>query len=227
MVIGGEANVISLWDLGGSTPVPRGELTSDAQACYAVAISHDGRLCYSCQSDGYIVVWDVHNQKQVRQFQGHADGVSCIDSTSDGLQLWTGGLDKTVRCWDLRDSTRQLAQFDFNSQIFSLAKSPTDDWIAVGMESDAIEVFAPNRSDRYQLRLHESCVLSLKFAHSGAWFASTGKDCWLNAWRSPFGANLFQVKETMSVLSCDLSADDRYIVTGSGEKKATLYEIGY
>ncbi len=227
MVVGGEASVISIWDLGGPTPRPKGELNSAAQACYAVAVSQDGKLCFTCQSDGNIAVWDLHNQTQVRQFQGHSDGASCVDITADGGQLWTGGLDKTVRSWDLRETNQQVALYNFAAQIFSLGKCPTDDWIAVGMESDAVEVFAPSRQDRYQLRLHESCVLSLKFAHSGAWFASTGKDSWLHAWRSPYGANLFQVKENLSVLSCDISADDRYLVTGSGDKKATLYEISY
>lgn len=38
---------------------------------------------------------------------------------------------------------------------------------------------------------------------------------------------LFQSKESSSVLSCDISADDKYIVTGSGDKKATVYEVMY
>lgn len=36
---------------------------------------------------------------------------------------------------------------------------------------------------------------------------------------------LLQSKESSSVLSCDISADDKYIVTGSGDKKATVYEV--
>lgn len=34
-----------------------------------------------------------------------------------------------------------------------------------------------------------------------------------------------QSKESSSVLSCDIASDDKYIVTGSGDKKATLYEV--
>ncbi|KAJ8413934.1 hypothetical protein AAFF_G00065320 [Aldrovandia affinis] len=33
---------------------------------------------------------------------------------------------------------------------------------------------------------------------------------------------MFQSKESSSVLSCDISVDDKYIVTGSGDKKATV-----
>eukprot|EP00108_Taenia_solium_P007487 TsM_000098100 transcript=TsM_000098100 gene=TsM_000098100 len=227
LVVGGEANVVSIWDMGGPTPRPKGEIDIGVQACYAVAVSNDSKLCYFCQSDGVISVWDLHNQSQIRRLQGHGDGASCVDLSATCAQLWTGGLDKTVRSWDIREMHHQMAQFNFNSQIFSLAKSPTEEWVAAGMESDEIELFAPSRVDRYRLRMHESCVLSLKFAHSGAWFASTGKDSWLNAWRPPWGANLFRVKESLSVLSCDISADDRHLVTGSGDRRASIYEITY
>ncbi len=226
LVVGGEASTLSIWDLAAPAPKIKSELTSNAPACYALAISPDSKVCFSCCSDGNIGVWDLHNQTLVRQFQGHTDGASCIDISSDGTKLWTGGLDNTVRSWDLREG-KQLQQHDFNSQIFCLGYCPTGDWLAVGMESSNVEVLHCNKPDKYLLRLHESCVLSLKFANCGKWFVSTGKDNLLNAWRTPYGASIFQSNESSSVLSVDISSDDKYIVTGSGDKKATVYEIMY
>jgi len=66
-----------------------------------------------------------------RKFQGHTDGASCIDVSPDGMKLWSGGLDNTVRSWDLT-SGKQFHQFDFSSQIFSLGCCSTGDWLAVG-----------------------------------------------------------------------------------------------
>ncbi|XP_017689958.1 PREDICTED: transducin-like enhancer protein 2 isoform X2 [Lepidothrix coronata] len=188
----------------------------------------------------------------VRQFQGHTDGASCIDISNDGTKLWTGGLDNTVRCWDLREG-RQLQQHDFSSQIFSLGYCPTGEWLAVGMESSNVEILHVTKPDKYQLHLHESCVLSLRFASCGKWFVTTGKDNLVNAWRAPYGASIFQVqgrhlyrgmtvdpatspaltsclshsqsKESASVLSCDISVNDKFIVMGSGDKKATVYKV--
>uniref|UniRef100_A0A8C8RU94 TLE family member 2, transcriptional corepressor n=1 Tax=Pelusios castaneus TaxID=367368 RepID=A0A8C8RU94_9SAUR len=122
---------------------------------------------------------------------------------------------------------RQLQQHDFSSQIFSLGYCPTGEWLAVGMESSNVEILHVAKPDKYQLHLHESCVLSLKFASCGKWFVSTGKDNVLNAWRTPYGASIFQSKESSSVLSCDISINDKFIVTGSGDKKATVYEVVY
>ncbi|XP_046430483.1 protein groucho isoform X5 [Neodiprion pinetum] len=226
LIVGGEASQLSIWDLASPTPRIKAELTSSAPACYALAISPDSKVCFSCCSDGNIAVWDLHNQTLVRQFQGHTDGASCIDISTDGTKLWTGGLDNTVRSWDLREG-RQLQQHDFTSQIFSLGYCPTGEWLAVGMENSNVEVLHATKPDKYQLHLHESCVLSLRFASCGKWFVSTGKDNLLNAWRTPYGASIFQSKESSSVLSCDISTDDKYIVTGSGDKKATVYEVMY
>ncbi|XP_076663830.1 protein groucho isoform X2 [Andrena cerasifolii] len=226
LIVGGEASRLSIWDLASPTPRIKAELISSAPACYALAISPDSKVCFSCCSDGNIAVWDLQNQTLVRQFQGHTDGASCIDISADGSKLWTGGLDNTVRSWDLREG-RQLQQHDFTSQIFSLGYCPTGEWLAVGMENSNVEVLHATKPDKYQLHLHESCVLSLRFASCGKWFVSTGKDNLLNAWRTPYGASIFQSKESSSVLSCDISADDRYIVTGSGDKKATVYEVMY
>jgi len=48
------------------TPRVKAELASTAAACYALAISPDSKVCFSCCSDGNIAVWDLHNQTLVR-----------------------------------------------------------------------------------------------------------------------------------------------------------------
>ena len=90
LIVGGEASTLTIWDLASSQPRIKNELTSNAPACYALAISPDSKVCFSCCSDGNIAVWDLHNQTLVRQFQGHTDGASCIDISPDGTKLWTG-----------------------------------------------------------------------------------------------------------------------------------------
>ncbi|EFX65800.1 hypothetical protein DAPPUDRAFT_264215 [Daphnia pulex] len=83
-------------------------------------------VCFSCCSDGNIAVLDLHKQTPVSQFHGHTDVVSCIDMSADETRLCTGGLDHTVRSWDLREGC-QLAHHDFASQILSLGCCPAVD----------------------------------------------------------------------------------------------------
>uniref|UniRef100_A0A1I7YXU7 WD_REPEATS_REGION domain-containing protein n=1 Tax=Steinernema glaseri TaxID=37863 RepID=A0A1I7YXU7_9BILA len=226
LLVGGEAQNIAVYDV--QTERIKAELDSGSQACYALSLTPDNRLGFSCCADGTIVVWDIHNQQKIKSLVGHNDGASCVDLSPDG-KLWTGGLDNTVRTWDLNEYA-ELKKYDFESQIFSLGCCPSDSdkYVAVGMENSNVELFGVGESaDRYSFHLHESCVLSLKFARSGKWFASTGKDNVLNAWKTPNGYSLFQSKESASVLTCDISSDDKFIVTGSGDKKATVFEVNY
>lgn len=43
------------------------------------------------------------------------------------------------------------------------------------MENNNVEVLHVTKPDKYQLHLHESCVLSLRFAHCGKKLPPTGK----------------------------------------------------
>lgn len=64
------------------------------------------------------------------------------------------------------------------AQIFSLGYCPTGEWLAVGMESSNVEVLHHSKPDKYQLHLHESCVLSLKFAYCGKPRAGERRSRW-------------------------------------------------
>ena len=75
-----------------------------------------------------------------------------------------------------------------------------DNLYSCRMESSNVEVLHHSKPDKYQLHLHESCVLSLKFAYCGKWFVSTGKDNLLNAWRTPYGASIFQVTRSYNFI---------------------------
>ena len=232
LVVGAEDNNIFVWDLEAPTPRIKVKLTmtNGAPACYALAISPDSKICYSCHSDGNIGVWDLHNQTLIRLLQGHTDGASCIDISADGTKLWTGSLDGTLREWDNRQGI-QLKRHDYWSEIYYLDYCPTSDWLAVGMEDSMIELLHSNRPEKYQINFHEDSVLSVKFANSGKWFVSTGKDDnQVNTWGAPQGALLFQTKEQSSLpwsMSSEISSDDKYMVTGGANGNATLYKIIY
>lgn len=48
LIVGGEASNLSIWDLASPTPRIKAELTSNAPACYALAISPDSKVSKSC-----------------------------------------------------------------------------------------------------------------------------------------------------------------------------------
>lgn len=59
--------------------------------------------CTFVRTHDIFLIFLFFSNNPCRQFQGHTDGASCIDISPDGSKLWTGGLDNTVRSWDLRE----------------------------------------------------------------------------------------------------------------------------
>ena len=116
--------MLSLWDLGSyssSSNLPKKirDLNSEAPACYALAINNeDNNLVYACCSDGNVAIWDLRlkNSVPTRKFKAHRDGASCADFRGDCL--WTGGLDNTVKCWDIKGGDRMVQSFEMDSQVF-------------------------------------------------------------------------------------------------------------
>uniref|UniRef100_A0A8D2Q7V0 TLE family member 3, transcriptional corepressor n=1 Tax=Varanus komodoensis TaxID=61221 RepID=A0A8D2Q7V0_VARKO len=225
LIVGGEASTLTIWDLASPTPRIKAELTSSAPACYALAISPDAKVCFSCCSDGNIAVWDLHNQTLVRSSRW-----ATAPRASGWPWAWRAA---TWRCCTTARPTSTSCTC--TRAASSRSSSPTA--VSAGRPGWG-RPLPPGRDPRGSRPRHRARpqarppsrrgALTLRLPRlAGKWFVSTGKDNLLNAWRTPYGASIFQSKESSSVLSCDISADDKYIVTGSGDKKATVYEVMY
>ncbi|VVD04232.1 unnamed protein product [Leptidea sinapis] len=97
LLVGGEASNLSIWDLTAPAPRMRAELTSSAPACYALAISPDSKVCFSCCSDGDIAVWDLHNQTLSKE----SSSVLSCDISADDKYLVTGSGDKKATLYEV------------------------------------------------------------------------------------------------------------------------------
>ncbi len=88
-------------DVRHSLPCAGGSLFS------AVAFAPDGSLL-ACQSDkGYgLAVWDTASGQKAFDFQGHLNRIMTVDFSADGRYIASGGMDGTVKVWDLRIARR-------------------------------------------------------------------------------------------------------------------------
>lgn len=77
--------------------------------------------------------------------------------------------------------------------------------------------------DASELYFWDTNTLFLTWITQSVWICVFSKKTWFT---DCFSLSA-QSKESSSVLSCDISPDDQFIVTGSGDKKATVYEVIY
>ncbi|KAJ9049280.1 Transducin-like enhancer protein 2 [Entomophthora muscae] len=244
LVVGGESDKIVLWDISQPTPASLACFVASSTAVYAMTFSPDSRHLFTCGSGGDILVWDLPTRKRIRTLQGHNLGVTCIDITPDGRKLVSGGLDKTVRLWDLVSYT-EIARCNLSSPIFSLGLgcfntpfNENDACVIAGAESSLISVLPLRELIKNDPKLanthetfpgHATCVISLKFSPDRRHFVSTGKEGLIMGWKlsssGPAIEKLFVHQESASVLSCDISRNGKYLITGSGSKFATVYHL--
>ncbi|XP_059244578.1 transducin-like enhancer protein 6 isoform X2 [Mustela nigripes] len=214
---------VSVWDLTAPSLRVSGELPCAGLTCQALASGPEATLAFAGFTDGTVRVWDLRDQSIVRDLPGPPNGTKSIAVKDQNI--WTGGLDTCLRCWDLRTPGEPL-EYQFESQIMSLSPSPHEDWVLVGTASGQQWLQPARGGQKHMVGCKNSTILGLKFSPSGQWWVSVGTDDLVSIYGMPGGIVVFQVPETSSILCCDVSPNNRLVVTGS-EDHASVYQITY
>ncbi|OQV21512.1 WD repeat-containing protein 37 [Hypsibius exemplaris] len=70
-----------------------------------VSVCRPQKLFLTCSKDATFRLWDLRepNLQSVSVFQGHSDAVNCAVFTPNGDSIVSGGDDKVLRVWDMRN----------------------------------------------------------------------------------------------------------------------------
>ncbi len=92
---------VLVWDVDNWTELRR---MRTRLLTHAVAFSPDGALAASGHSgsNNNLLLWNVNTGAQIVTYEGHEDGVTEVEFSSDGQYLLTGSADATVRLWEVK-----------------------------------------------------------------------------------------------------------------------------
>ncbi|KAJ3123693.1 hypothetical protein HK101_006300, partial [Irineochytrium annulatum] len=139
LLAGGEAQNISVCDINSTRPAVVGALSTPGVDTYGITCTADSRRAVSCGSDNMVRVWDLPGRRLIRMLKGHTAAVtSCVMSSSvGGGRLFTGSVDRSVRCWDVEAGV-ELHRWEFGAHVYSLDLDPVAPRLGVGLEDSVV-----------------------------------------------------------------------------------------
>jgi WD40 repeat protein len=215
---------VRLWDLDAGLELK----CFDRQTNRSVAFAPDGKtaLCGALY-DGKLRLFDASSGKELKRLAGHADWVVCVAFAADGKVALSGGLDRTIKLWDVATS-RLLRTFSLkNVVIASVAFSP-DGWRVLSAGSDGIvrgwDTFTGQ--ELFRLVGHTDAVSCVAVAADGDRAATAGHDGSVRLWDMRLKKELKRFEGHIgNVLCVAFSPDGKSILSGGEDGTVRVWEM--
>ncbi|KAJ6487693.1 chromatin associated protein [Mycena sanguinolenta] len=216
-------------------PTPDGGITS-------VAISPNGARVAAGSLDALVRVWDVRTGTLVRRLRGHGDSVYSVAFMPEtahvgsaggprGMGLVSGGLDRTVRGWDMglpepstvlqgwKEPTPVLQGWKEGGGALPSGPGPSSSGVLKAWKEG-------DEEGRCTMTFtgHKDYVLSVAVSHDGEYVVSGSKDRGVQFWDAKTGIVQCMLQgHKNSVISIDLSPAGNVLATGSGDWHARIW----
>jgi WD40 repeat protein len=95
--------------MSGATPTNRAPLDHRGAIVHAALFLPDGRIATG-DGDGLVRIWSADGRPE-RILRGHLEAVRCLDYSVDRKQLVSGGVDNTLRLWNVDDGSCRTIEF--------------------------------------------------------------------------------------------------------------------
>ena len=148
-------------------------------------------------TEAFAKLWDLATGKEIRQFRGHTKDIRRVAVSRDGKRLLTGSFDGTMRLWNMQTAD-ELKRFDGPGHFVEAVAFTPDG-------KKAVCCYGP-RAYEAIFDSDPRCTLRL-------WDLTSGKEL------RPFRGH------TAPVLSLALSADGRFLVSGSADNTMRVWQM--
>ena len=186
--------------------------------------------------DNYAALWDVKDVKgelaKYRVKFPHKGPVTSIKFSPNGKYVLTGSVDRTAVLWDLEG--KKLVQFSHNSPVKSVEFSSDGKSVLTALENGTVALWNLE-GKRLKIFPHKGYVRSVDFRFDGKKVLTALEDGYALLWdvKSELqeyevlfphsGLATFQHKGPVTLVK--FSSDGKYVLTGSEDNTAALWDL--
>jgi len=136
----------------------------------------DGLILGTGTSDSIIKIWDLKEQRNVANFEGHSGQISALSFSENGYYLATAADDACVKLWDLRKLKNfKTIQLEDNYEVRDLSFDQSGTYLAVA-GTDVRVYLCKQWTDLKVFRDHTAMATGVRFGRNAAYLASTSMD---------------------------------------------------
>jgi len=182
----------------------------------SAAFSPDGLWLASVEQE-VVRVREASGGVERQCLRGHKGSVNCVDFSTDGRRIVTGGSDRTVRVWDVESGVELLCLRGHEDLVTSTAFSRDGRRIVTASFDRTVRVWdSADGSELHCLRGHEKPVSVVAVSPDGKRIGSRSGDRTVRIWDSDTGAPLHCLAtEEDDARQLAFSADGQTIISSA------------
>ncbi len=206
--------------------------TANLSYIFTVAVSPDGRLLATGDTDGKISLWQIIDGQQYLTWEGHAGWVRSLVFSADGQTLFSASDDQTVKQWNLTGKCLQVftGHTGFVWSVALLEQPNSNGFhpiLASGSIDQTIKLLDIQTGKCLKtLRGHTDWVFCVACSSDGRTIASGSIDRTIKFWDINTGECLKTLQgHSMSVYSVAFSTDGKKLVSGSADGTVRIWDV--
>jgi len=222
------------WDGGSGKFLPEKFIRLPPGArTYKLLFLPDGKRLLSCNQGGVLVLYDFTADplpKPIKSLMGHSLGtpVYTVGITADGETAVSGGIDGTIRLWDLtRGEEKKKLSGGHAKEVNCVAITPDGQKVVSGGTDKKVIVWDVDKGmPLFTMEGHTDGVQTVAVSPDGKRAASAGPDKTIRLWDLETGKELFKFQgHKADIRQVVYSPDGSQLASASFDNTAMIWAI--
>jgi WD40 repeat protein len=212
-----------LWDIGTAQDIKRFAHPIDVNG---VAVSRDGsKLLTGCDNHhGYL--WNISTGDELRQFTGFSAYCYAVAFAPDGRHIACGSADKSIRIFDLNDTSFVRVIDGQTDAVMALTFAPDSRSLFSCGDGAAHQWDANTGKELQRFDAHAGRVLGLALSADGRRLVTGGEDKLVRLWDATSGKQLQAFKGHSEVVnSVAMTPDGRRAVSAGLDRVVRVWGL--